>query len=123
MITIAYPATSPTVSVSLNGPNFGDVWREAQAYLHSQNLAGEVLLNQTSKPKIKTLEYTFHAMTATSRDTLLNLIKLAIGQKVLVTDYLSNQFSCYISNSDTEIITLGDTCNYDVRVQFLVSVT
>jgi nitrous oxidase accessory protein NosD len=123
MITIAYPIASPTTSVSLRGPNFQDVWREAQAAVFNSNMGGELVVTDAGKPKIKTLEYTFHGLTKTVADALIALVRSAIGQKVLVTDYLSNEFACYISNEDMEVITLHDTCNYDIRIQFLIPVS
>jgi len=124
MITLAYPAAVPTASVTLSGPNFGDIWREAQAFVQSGNLSGELLNNSgADKPKIKTFEYTFHGMSETLRDATLALIASAIGNKVLVTDYLSNDLTCYVSNEDLEIVTNHDDCNYDLRLQFLVPVS
>jgi len=124
MITLAYPATAPTVSVTLSGPDFGDIWREAQAFVQSFNLSGELLENtDADKPKIKTFEYTFHGMSQTLKDAALSLVASAIGNKILVTDYLTNELTCYVSNEDLEVITNQDSCNYDLRLQFLVPVS
>jgi len=123
MVTLAYPAAAPTMSVTLNGPQFGDIWREAQAFIKSFNLGGEILNNADGgKPKIKTFEYTFHGMSETLKDATLALVLAAIGNKVLVTDYLSNDITCFVSNEDMEVITNADDCNYDLRLQFIVPI-
>lgn len=119
MVTIGYPAASPMYSVSLAGPEFFDTLRRSQSNVLSTLRSGEVENNQADKIQYYSCSYTFRGMSRTTRDALLQLAEEALGQAVLLTDYLTNNILCYISNEDIEIVTLQDDCHYDVRLQFM----
>ena len=111
MISITYD----THNVSLSGPQYGDIFREIQAYLVSSSLGGDLHANDANRPHLRTLEYSFHGLCETDKDALVALIMAAIGHEITLTDYLGNTFDCYMSADTLEIIAL--VVGFDVRIQ------
>jgi len=116
MITLAYGSKS----LQLAGPEFGDTLAENQSFKNNDLVSGVVVNNQAGRPRFQTIDYNVRGMTQTQLDELNEIISDARGHEVTLVAPLGETILAYLSNLDTEEITIRDRCAYDIRLQFLV---
>ena len=73
-------------------------------------------------PVIETFVYDIYRLTETQRDDFVELINAASGLQVGITDHYGAVRSGYIVTPVNEILTIRDSCWYDVHFEFMTNI-
>ena len=120
MITLSYPDTSPTTSVELKSPDFGNIDRTDANTINRESRHGTALgYKDPTWPIIRTKFYKITTLKKTDIDALKVFLVDTAGLKIKLTDHNGDEFTGFIVTGNNEIITLKDNCSYDVTFEFM----
>jgi len=105
----------------LKSPQFGNIDRLDSNALSRESRHGAMIgYRDPTWPAIKTKVYTVTTLTLATIDDLKAFLLATAGLQIKLTDHNDEVFTGYIVTSSNEIITLKDTCSYDVSFEFMV---
>jgi len=119
-----YPTTSPTSTVTLRNPEFGNVIRHNTNAENRNTLGGEFKSVKNADWPNQTIQvYTFKELRDIDSSSTLYLFKAFLqttaGLEMKVTDHNGDVWHGYIITPVTEIITEHDNCSYTISFEFL----
>ena len=119
-ITLEHPTTTPTLSITLPNPEFGDTESPTYGNVFGTNRNNELLnAYDADHPTTRMRVWRINKMTKAQRDALQNFIQITAGDAITVTDYNAAEFNALITNEDVEYIVLRDDCNYEATLQLM----
>lgn len=119
-ITLEYPTTAPTLSVSLPSPEFGDTEAPTYGNVFGVNRNNELLnVSDANHPTTRMRVWLINKMTKVQRDALQNFVQQSAGDVIKVTHYDTSTFNALITNEDLEYIVIRDDCNYEATLQLM----
>ncbi len=122
MITLEYPVTTPTLTVTLRNPEFGNIDRIDTNMIERESRHGSsITYKDADWPVIRTKVYNFTTITKTVIDGLKTFLTTSAGLKIKLTDHNGDSFTGIIATAENEIVTTKDTCSYDVGFEFMVT--
>lgn len=122
---LEYPYTSPTTTVLLPNPLFGNSDRISQTRIYTETQDGTLILSRDGIwPKDNELAQTFSEVTSAQKVALQAFIALTLGKEFKLTDYVGQVFKAIITNPETEFVCDSDECGgkYTVSLTFNVEV-
>jgi len=119
MLTLTYPVISPTSTLVLRNPEFGNNDRQDFLTITRESRHGHPLgYHDANWPTMRTKFFNFHALTLVTINELKAFLLATAGLEIGLVDYNSESFTGYIITNENEIITMKDTCSYDVSFEF-----
>lgn len=120
MFTLTYPIASPTLTLILKDPDFGDVLRVEHGAIVRATRSDELKsFRDATWQNIETTAYQFVTLTEAKVDELKTFLKTSAGLEVAIaTDHLGNTWHGIIISIVTDIVRRLDTCAYDVTLEF-----
>ena len=120
-LTLEYPSEGTvTHSVTLRNPEFGNAERTESNSVNRESRHGTMLgYRDPTWPTIKTKTFNVTSLTLETINTLKEFLTDTAGLKIKLTDHNDETFTGFILTSNNEIITLKDTCSYDVSFEFM----
>lgn len=125
-IVFQYPHDTPTLTLTLRNPSFGDVRTVDDNYIIRRTRGGTLrTVKVTDWPRIQTLRYTFECIKNTGTDDFVDDLKTFLAasaaKKVKITTHTSDVIVGFIQSSDVDIITNRDICSYSFDLEILVN--
>lgn len=119
-IILEHPTTTPTLSVTLPNPEFGDTESPTYGNVFGTNRNNELLnVYDVGHPTTRMRVWRIKKMTKAQRDALQNFIQISAGDAIKVTDYNADEFNVLVTNEDLEYVVIRDDCNYEVTLQLM----
>jgi len=118
---LQYPKTTPSTTVVLPNPKFGDVLRLNTHTLIRTTRGGELKAFRDSDwfENVTTV-YSFVDVTTSIRDSFETFLIDYAAKEIAINDQLSRTWYGYIITDVFEIITTRDDgCSYDLSFEFL----
>lgn len=117
-ITLTYPYVSPTFTVNLRAPKFGDECRLASSWVRERSRSGELIAYaDPAWPKTETVSIQFEALSQDQATDLLAMLHESLGQEVGYLDYEGRQRRGIIITPTAEILQLGRGCQYSGNLE------
>lgn len=118
-LVIVYPTTSPTHTVTLRAPMFGNK-HEHQATRINRKSIGHVQYTYSDPqwPKMETFRWQFDGLSVSQRDSLVALVKVSLGKLVRVTDYEGRIWDGLIVNPNGDLSERFQLCGYTAILDF-----
>lgn len=118
-LTLSYPVNSPTSTLNLRIPKFGDTKRLIAKFKIKRTLAGFPRVSRvTSWPQIEVLRFTIEALTQTQRDDFIAFIELTAGLNIRLLDHENVNWSGIIIDPTVEVTDEGRGCQYQLAFSF-----
>lgn len=118
-LTLSYPVNSPTSTLNLRIPKFGDTKRLTAKFKIKRTLAGFPRVSRvTSWPQIEVLRFTIEALTQTQRDDFIAFIELTAGLNIRLLDHENVNWSGIIIDPTVEVTDEGRGCQYQLAFSF-----
>lgn len=117
--TLSYPVVSPTSTVILRNPKFGNrrvfdastkIKRTANGYLR--------VTRKSTWPKIERFMYSFEALTETQRDEFLAFFELTAGVNIKVVDHEACEWEGIIEEKAIKTKQTGRGCQFTLDFTF-----
>jgi hypothetical protein len=118
ILTLTYPYVTPTSTLVLRNPEFGN-----QTTLNYSRIFGEtrggtlIVFSDPIWPKIKTLSMQINALSEAQVQDLLDFFGDSLGQEIGLLDWENRQWRGIILTPDAEVTDNGE-CNKTVSIQF-----
>lgn len=120
---MAIDLTYSTYSVSLRGPELGDILRFSSGALNRQLKGGlPKIVKDLTWPVIEIRQYSFKSLKESTITSFETLYKAAIGQSVTLVESYGVALTGFIMNPIIEILTIKDLCFYDLEFEYLATV-
>lgn len=117
-LTLTYPYVSPTTTLVLRNPDWGNEDKRTYTRLNQTTRGGTLTVFADPQwPKFKTLTVQLTAITDDMRTALLQFLQDSIGQIIGLLDWEGRQWSGLITNPDTAVTQAGQ-CNHGVSIEF-----
>lgn len=117
-LTLTYPFVTPTTTLVLRNPNFGNTEKREFSRINRESRGGTLLIFRDTKwPEREVLQVTIDALTETQKDNLIQFFKDSLGKEIGLLDDENKQWKGIIIDPDAEITHVG-VCNYSVTFQF-----
>jgi len=117
---MSYPYTSPTTSLTLRNPQFGDRLEINQGVIHRETRAGDAKpVHASGWLETVNRAYSFQALTRTEVDALRTFLQTSLSDEYRIVDHLGETWKVITATEDLEIITIRDTCSFDVEFQVI----
>ena len=101
---LTYPFVSPTLSVTLKSPEFGDADNLAFQRIDVQSRGGDRLtFSDPDWPKTEILEFTIAALSEVAIDELIAFVNASMGQEIGLLDWYGQQWRGIIIAPDTTV--------------------
>lgn len=117
-LTLTYPFVSPTTTLVLRNPDWGNRNRLNFSRIYRETRGGTLIVfGDPTWPKQQTLEVQVEALTATQFANLKTFLSASLGQLIGLLDWENRQWKGIILNPDTALIQNGRQ-NRSVSFQF-----
>ncbi len=117
-VTLTYPFVSPTSTLVLRNPQFGNVDRLAFDRINRETRGGTLIMFVDPKwPKQQVMNVTFAALTRAMKDSLLTFLAASIGKDIGYLDHENRQWKGIVLTPEATI--QNDSRNgYTVTFEF-----
>lgn len=121
MFYLYYPQEgSPINSVELKNPDFDNFSRIDSGTINRQARHGSPLTGRDDAwPFLVTKGYVFKEITKTVVDDFKAFLIATAGLEIRIVDHNEDEYTGIIITNENEIITIIDTCSYDISFEFL----
>ena len=103
-VTLTYPFVSPTTTLALRNPQFGNVDRLVFDRINRETRGGTLIMFVDPKwPKQQVMNLTFAALTKTMKDSLLALLNASVGQDIGYLDHENRQWKGIVLTPEATI--------------------
>lgn len=121
--TFTYPYVTPTMTVALRNPKFGDALTIDTEAIVRRNRSLQL---QTYKdvywPSFITRKITIEKLSQANVTAFIAFLTASVGQFVGMLDHQGRQWKGFITTEDVDIIQTGQgTCNFEITLVFLGS--
>ena len=117
-LTLTHPFVSPTTTLVLRNPAFGNSDRVAFNRINRKTRGGTlVVYADPAWPKMQSLQVTVNALSSQQAADTLAFLKLSLGQEIGLLDHENRQWRGTITNPDAEVANPGRD-DYSVSLEF-----
>ena len=107
-LTLSWPVTSPTLTVTLRNPTWGNRDRLAFSRVYRTTRGGDLIVfGDNSWPRQRTQLVTIEALTAAQFASLKSFLLASLGQQISWTDWYDRQWVGVCVNPDTALTQSG----------------
>lgn len=118
VLTLTYPAGSPTTTLVLRNPEFGNVHRLNFMRVQTESRGGTtILFADPNWPKEQTHSVQINALSRDQKDALVSFLAESVGREIGFADNEGRAWTGLILNPDCEITHVGRK-NYSVSFEF-----
>ncbi len=115
---MTYPYVTPTTTVVLRNPEFGNRERLGFNRINRETRGGSLIVFADPQwPKIKTVQVTLNSLSADQAADLKAFLRESLGKEIGLLDYENRQWRGIITNPDTEVANPG-RCDYTAILEF-----
>jgi hypothetical protein len=120
-VTLTYPYTSPTTTLVIRSPKFGDIRAVDHQLLLGRNRGGKVLpYKDANWPTFRVLKMKWEALTDAEANSFIQFFKDASAAEIGFLDWNSDQYRGLIKNPVTQIIQHGQaSCTKEIELDFI----
>jgi hypothetical protein len=119
LLTLTYPFVTPTNTLVLRNPDFGNTDRLEFSRIRRQSRGGtSILFSDRKWPKQQVLNLSISALSQTKAEDFLDFVTESLGQEIGLLDWENRQWRGIILNPDADITDGGMTCRYAANLQF-----
>jgi len=119
ILTVTYPYTSPSLTVNLRVPKFGNTDTVKTESIFRRTVGNQLLAGRASAwPKIELLKFSFEALTQAQRDAMLNFAKQSSGAEIGLLDQENRQWRGVITSPEIKVEQRSRTCDFLVDFEF-----
>jgi len=117
-VTLFYPTVSPTLTVQIRAPEFGDRDRLQHDKINRDTRGGSLkIFADTTWPKLQILEMQFTGLKETEAQAVLDFFEDTLGLEVGFTDWESRTWHGVIVSPDRELVR-SKRNNVDISFEF-----
>lgn len=117
-LTLTYPYSSPTTTLVLRNPEFGNSDKLTYNRLNQTTRGGTLTVFADPQwPKFKTRSFHVTGLSDAMADSLLQFLEDSLGQEIGLLDWEGRQWHGLITNPDTAISHEGD-CDHSASIDF-----
>lgn len=121
-LVLAYPPVGTADTVTLPSPEYGDTHRlDTNAIVRSTRGGETIAFKDSDWPDFETFVYKFRRVHLDVVNDLRTFLEDYAAEEISITDHLSNSRNGYILTPANDIITMVDTCHYDLTFEFLMT--
>lgn len=118
-LTLTYPFVTPTSTIILRNPDFGNSERLEFNRVQRETRGGTLVLFADRKwPKQQVLSLDISALSETQAQDFLDFIAESLGKEIGLLDYENRQWKGIIVNPDAALTDGGLDCTYASSLQF-----
>lgn len=118
-LTLMFPPTSPSSTVVLRNPDFGNQNSLAFQRINRTSRGGTLLIYANPLwPKQQTQNYSIQGLSQAQVTALLDFALTSIGRPIGLIDHEGRSWQGLIVNPDMEVTQVGQGCNFSVSFQF-----
>lgn len=119
--TLTWPYVSPSKTVALRNPKFGNTYGMDTESIVRRNKAMQLLsFRYPNWPTFETLKFKIEKLSPTDKDNVIDFIKASAGTNIGLLDYFDRQWVGLLISPMIDIIKQGkDDCTYEVSFEFL----
>jgi hypothetical protein len=114
--------TYSSYDVDLPNPQVGDSLKFSNQGIKRVMSGGQLkVFKDIDWPAIETFTYDIFRLTEAEKDDIIELINAGNGQQVTITDHNGAVRTGYIVTPVNEVLTMKDTCWYDIHFEFMTN--
>lgn len=118
-IVLTYPYVSPTNTLELRNPEFQNPdTMDIQNVLTRSRGGDLILIRDPLWPVVETKSYKIVTITAVKKELFKTFLQESRGKEIGLLDYENRQWHGIILNPNARIVTIKDTCSYDITFDF-----
>lgn len=118
-ITLSYPTVTPTITLTLRGPELGNTSQFNTQRVNEESRGGSLIIfRKPDWPKTKQFQMSFTGLTEAEGQQLITLIETSLGKPVKLIDWTGRQFTGIITSTQSPIVRNRDTCNLSGELSF-----
>lgn len=117
-LTLTWPYTSPTTTLVLRNPEWGNDDKLTYNRLNQTTRGGTLTVFADPQwPKFKTRSFEVIGLSDSTRDAVLQFLEDSLGQEIGLLDWEGRQWRGIITNPDTAVTQAG-ACDHQVSIDF-----
>jgi hypothetical protein len=118
-ITLSYPTVSPTTSVSIRAPEFGDQRRLSFDRVNRESRGGSLqIFSDPAWPKQEILEVQFTALKESEAQAVLDFFAATLGQEVKLVDWYGRIWHGFVVSPEASQLTRSRRNIVDLAFEF-----
>lgn len=118
-VVLSYPFMSPTATVTLRAPQFGNRESVSNNRIHRESRGGTLIIySDTQWPKIKRLRMEFTVLTEAQAQDYLSFRATSLGQIIRLVDHESRTWQGVLIETDTPIVRNLRACGVSASLTF-----
>ena len=119
-LRLTFPYVSPSVTLDLRVPKFGNTHRATRNVKVRRTITGQLrVARSTTWPIIEELNFSFEALTLAQRDALLSFVEQAAGKEIGLLDHEDRQWRGIILSNAVGVVQEGRSdCDYAASFTF-----
>jgi hypothetical protein len=118
-ITLTHPYGSPTLSLDMRNPRFGNVLTGNMQTINRRLRGGQLSSGRgVTWPDIVTIRLAFEALDSVKKGEFLNFVKESSGYEIGLLDHENRQWRGVIVSPDIVSTQLGRVCNFGTEFEF-----
>ena len=118
-ITLAFPFASPTTTLHLRNPRFGNSITVNARKVVRRSLGGQLLAGRIATwPTIRNLKFSFEGLSSEKRVAFLDFIEESSGYEIGLTDHENRSWRGLIVSSEVPTTQTGRYCTYSAEFDF-----
>jgi len=112
--TLTYPFSSPTFTVQLRTPKYGNQQKLSASWVRNRSRSGDLIgYFDPDWPKTELISVSFEGLSEDQATDLLAMLHESLGQEVGFLDHEGRQWRGIITTPTNEIIQSGRDCQYN----------
>lgn len=117
-LTLTFPFMTPTTTLVLRNPEFGDTHDLAFSRINRTSRGGTLIVFADPEwPKTQTLRVTVEALTDAQTDSFLAFLAQSLGQEIGLLDWHNQQWRGIVTTPEAEV-TDGGNCRKNISFEF-----
>jgi len=118
-ITLTWPYVSPSVSLTIRAPEFGNVDEVHQKRVLRQSRGGDLIAyRDPAWSKFRRLNYTIAGLSISDAQLLQAFFLDSLGTEMGLLDFESRQWRGYVIAPESEIVQKGVDCQWEGKINF-----
>lgn len=115
-LTLTYPYTSPTTTLTLRNPSFGDKDRLTYTRINRMTRGGTLIVYSDTKwPKLQTLAVQVDNLSPKQASDLISFLRTSLGKEIGLLDWENRQWRGIVTTPDAQVT---NTSKNDLSVSF-----
>ena len=115
-VTLSYPTTSPTHSVTLPSPVMGNVEEFLKMRIQRKTRGGKLITyTAPSWPTSETFRMSFDTLSDTQRDDFVTLVEQSFGKPIKLVDHEGRDWNLLLINPNGDILEVQRDCGHVIE--------